>query len=266
MALNTPINWSELGARFLSGLVSIGAGAGVVDQPTGVEPEIQPPHFHPAESARWFQQLAEYAGLLNARALKTYRLQLDRVAAGEATPAEVQQTASEFLGNQLPHSLQHAGQLYLDLMNGLTEIRAAYEEDYFHSILATADGRDVEPQVVLNLAGPHGGTASASLAVANVTHQPAIIRCTATEVRRADGKGPAFAPHIVVTPEELQLDPGEEGTLQLSLELEKDRYDEAALHVGSLYITGQGDEPLEVKLRITAVAAEAGNEKSRPSP
>jgi len=262
---------SELGARFLSGLVRIAAGAGNADawgqgQPAGVfEPDIQPPQFEPSDPARWFQQIAEYAGQLNARALKAYRLQLDRVAAGEATPHDVQQTTSDYLTNQLPLYLQHAGQLYLDLLNGLNEIRASYEEDYFLSLLATAqattDGREIEPPVVLSLTGPHGGTASASLAVANTTQERTTVRCTVTEVRRADGQGPAFAPQIAIAPEGLELDPGEEGTLQLSLQLDANHYDADALHVGSLYITGQGDLQVEVKLRITPVTTPADDER-----
>jgi hypothetical protein len=262
---------NELGARFLSGLVRIGAGTGNMD-PRGqaasagaFEPDIEAPHFNPSDPTRWFQQLAEYAGQLNARALKAYRSQLDRVAAGETTPGEVQQTTSEYLANQLPLYLQHAGQLYLDLLNGLNEIRSSYEEDYFLSILSTAEGREADPPVVLNLTGPRGGTVSASLAVANITQERTTIHCTATDVRRADGQGPAFAPRIAISPEGLELQPGQEGTLQLSVRLDGSDYDADALHVGSLYITGQGDLPVEVKLRITAVAAEASGERSRGS-
>ncbi|MGA3087869.1 MAG: hypothetical protein ABSD75_04610 [Terriglobales bacterium] len=260
---------SELGAQFLSGLVRVGtfnaapperAGAG------GFESDIQPPHFEPSDPARWIQQLAEYVGALNARALKAYRRQLDRVAAGEATPGEVQQTTSDYLANHLPLYLQRAGQLYLDLLNGVNEIRAGYEEDYFLTMLAAAPAAGgesaIEPPVVLNLSGPLGGVACASLTVANTTQERTGIRCTATEVRRADGQGPAFEPQIAVTPEGLELDPGQEATLQLSLPLGSD-YDADALHVCSLHITGQGDLYVEVKLRITAVTTLAGGERPR---
>src|SRR5665213_3408549 len=68
---------AELGARFLSGLVQIGAVysreqsepalAGLAD------PEIRPPQFDSADPVKWSKQLAEYAGQLNAGALKAYR-------------------------------------------------------------------------------------------------------------------------------------------------------------------------------------------------
>jgi len=257
---------SELGARFLSGLMRVSAKSIALRGPVeaiGVsEPDIPPPHFEPSEPARWFQQLAEYAGQLNAKALKAYRTQLDRVSTGQATPSEIQQTTSDYLANQLPLYLQQAGQLYLDLLDGLNEIRASYEEDYFLSILSTAGEAETEAPVVLNLTGPPGGTASASLAVANTTPQRTTIQSTVTDVRRADGQGPAFAPQIAIVPDGLALESGEEGTLQVTLQLDAANYDADTLHVGSLYLTGEGNLRVEVKLRITAATAPTGSERS----
>jgi hypothetical protein len=257
---------SELGARFLSGLVRINAkniDLQAMGQSTGVsEPDIPLPHFEPSNPAQWFQQLAEYAGQLNARALKVYRAQLDQVRAGQATPSEIQQTTSDYLANQLPLYLQQAGQLYLDLLDGINEIRARYEEDYFLSILATAGEPETEPPVVLNLTGPQGGTVSASLTIANTTPQRTTIRCAATDVRRADGQGPAFAAKIAFVPERLDLEPGEEGALQLTLQLDGSDYDADRLHVASVHLTGEGNLHVEVKLRITAATTLAGSERS----
>ena len=73
-----------------------------------------------------------------------------------------------------------------------------------------------------------------------------------TDVRRADGQGPAFAPRIAIVPEGLALDSGEEGTLQVTLQLDERDYDADTLHVGSLYLTGDGNLRVEVKLRVTA--------------
>jgi hypothetical protein len=260
---------SDLGARFLSGLVRIGNGSidsrGPNEPSVVFEPAMQPPHFEPSDPARWFQQFAEYAGQLSARALKAYREQLDRVAAAQVTPSEVQQTASDYLTSRLPLYLQHASQLYLDLLNGINEIRASYEEDYFLSILATANGPESDPPVVLNLSGPHGGTASASLTVANTMPERSTIHCTVTDVRRADGQGPGFAPRIAIVPAELVLESGEERTLELSLQLDETRYDANALHVGSLYVAGQGELPVEVKLRVTPVTTPMDGEGARRS-
>src|SRR2546423_9256208 len=78
--------FAEVGSRFLSDVVRLGVGFS--QQPPhedaeGAEREIVPPRFDTSNPARWYEQMAEYAGQLNARAIKAYRSQLDRVAAGE---------------------------------------------------------------------------------------------------------------------------------------------------------------------------------------
>jgi hypothetical protein len=250
---------AEVGARFLSDLLRLGAS---VPQPragsdadTASEPEITPPRFDPANPARWFEQLAEYAGLLNGRALKAYRAQLDRVAAGETTPSEVQQATSDYLIHQLPNYLQQLAGLYFGLLNGLNDVRAEYEEDYLRGVLATAVPEERQPPLVLSLSGPVGSTTSATLSVTNTTGERASVRHRVSDVRRADGVGPAFDPKVLVAPKTLELGPEEEGVLSLSLPLEAEHYDPDALYIGTLYVTGGADLRVEVQLRITATAA-----------
>ncbi len=247
---------AQLTGKFLSVLVSIAAfhsqeQAG--QSPGGSEePDILPPQFDPADAARWFQQLAEYAGRLNARALKAYRAQLDRVAAGETTPSQIQEATSAYLSNRLPEYLQSVGQLYFDLLSDLNDIRAEYEEDYFLGMLATANRVDESQPLVLNLIAPLGETTVTSLEVENSTEKRTTIRCSVTEVRRTDGVGPAFDPKITITPEALDLGPGEQGNVRLSLRLDETDYDAGALYSGTLFIAGQAELPVEVLLRITA--------------
>jgi len=246
----------QLNANFLSELIRIGA----IYSPEQTEfaaaisedPELRPPQFNPADAATWFQQLADYAGRMNAKALKAYRAQLDRVAAGETTPSEVQATTSKYLSDRLPDYLQHVGQLYLDLVRGLNDLRAEYEEEYFRGMLATANRQDESQLLVVNLTAPLGEATTASLEVENSTEKPTTIRCSMTDVRRTDGVSPAFAPNITFTPETLDLAPGEEGKLRLSLQLDEADYDTGALYSGILFITGQAELPVEVLLRITA--------------
>lgn len=250
---------AEVGARFLSDLLRLGASlpqpGGASDGGAAGEPEVPPPHFDPANAARWFEQLAEYAGSLNARALKMYRAQLDRVAAGELTPSEVQQNTSDYLSHQLPDYLQQLAGLYFGLLNGLNEVRAEYEETYFRGVLGPAAGEEHEAPVVLALRGPIGTTASANLTVTNTTGERATVRHLVSDIRRADGVGPAFDPKISIVPSALELGPAEEGVLNLSLGLDSEHYDSDALYVGVLYVTGGADLRVEVQLRITTAAA-----------
>jgi hypothetical protein len=248
--------FAEVGSRFLSDLVRLGSSFSQRSPDAGAaERESAPPQFDASNPARWFEQLAEYAGQLNARAVKAYRSQLDRVAAVETTPSEVQQQTAEQMAQQLPGYMQLMTQLYFDLLNGLNGVRSAYEETYFRGLLATGEPDEGEATVTLTLAGPAGATAAASLSVTNTTGQRTRIGHEIADVRRVDGAGPSLVPAIALVPETLELGPDEEGTLTISLGLDPEVYDSDALYTGSLYLTGGSDVPLEVELRILATAA-----------
>ena len=218
------------------------------------EHAIVPPRFDPSNPGRWYEQLAEYAGQLNARAVKTYREQLDRVAAGERTPSEVQQHTAEQMARQLPNYMQAMTHLYFDLLNGLNDVRAAYEETYFRGLLAGTQAEESDATVALTLAGPVGTTAAASLSVTNTTGQRARITHQVFDVRRVDGAGPSLVPGVAFVPETLDLGPDEEGTLTISLRLDPEQYDTDALYSGKMHLSGGSDVPLEVELRILATA------------
>ncbi|MEN3335733.1 MAG: hypothetical protein V7641_5098 [Blastocatellia bacterium] len=247
---------AQLNGKFLSELVGITAAhsqeQAELAPGNSAEPDILPPQFDAADAARWSQQLAEYAGQLSARALKAYRAQLDRIVAGETTPSQIQDATSAYLSNRLPDYLQRVSQLFFDLLSDLNNIRAEYEEDYFLGMLATANRVDESQALVLNLTAPLGETTVASLEVENFTEKRATIRYSVTEVRRTDGVGPAFDPKITITPETLDLGPGEQGNVRLSLRLDETDYDVGALYSGTLFIAGQAELPVEVLLRIIA--------------
>ena len=246
---------AEAGARFLAELLQLSASLGQrPGSDSSPEAEMVPPRFDASNPVRWFEQLAEYAGELNARAVKAYRAQLDRVAAGEATPSEVQATTADYLARQLPDYLQRLTHLYFDLLNVLSDVRARYEETYFRGVLGETRAEESEAAAALTLAGPSGATVSASLVVTNTAAQRARIGYTVTEVRRPDGVGKAFVPAVTVFPETLELEPNEEGTLTLSLRLDPLQYDPEALYTGTLYVTGSAGLQVEVQLRILAEA------------
>jgi hypothetical protein len=254
--------FAEVGSRFLSDLVRLGSS---FSQPAPnaaeVERETVPPRFDTSNPARWYEQVAEYVGELNARAIKAYRSQLDRVAAGETTPSEIQQHTAEQMAQQLPGYMQLMTQLYFDLLNGLNDVRSAYEEAYFRGLLAMAKPDDSDAPVTLTLAGPVGTTSAASLSITNTTGQPTRIGHQIVDVRRVDGAGPSFVPAIAFAPETLELEPDEEGTLTVSLQLDPEQYDSDALYRGALLLTGGSDVPLQVELRIlaTPVASKPSN-------
>ena len=91
-----------------------------------------------------------------------------------------------------------------------------------------------------------------SFILANTTGARTPIRYVGTEVRRTDGVGAAFAPKIVIQPEALELGPGEEATISFSLQLQAGQYEADIPYLGFLYITGEGDLRVEMRLRIIA--------------
>ena len=250
---------SELGSRFLSRLVDLSSSFSRqgVDSvaPNFGEPELVPPRFEADSPLIWFEQLAEYAGRLNNRALKAYREQLDQVAAGEKTPAQVQQNTVDNLSKRFPQLLQQVTELYFDLLNGLNDVRATYERDYFQSVLALANKPERIPPVVVNLTAPRGEVAFASLSVANTSAEKCNVLFRFTNARRVDGAGPAFTPELEITPPVVELAPGQEQKFRLSLRLDPTHFQEGVIYNSTLFISGGDALRVELNLRIVATAA-----------
>ncbi len=249
------VKLSDVTLRFFSGVVqsSTAYSREMADVLTpDVAPPFPMPTLDPSDPARWFQQLAEYGRELSENAASAYQSFLDRVSAGEVAPREVQLAAAGFFERRVPEFLHDLGSRYFELLNGLNDIRSGGEQEFLADLLATAgrDGR--EPALVLNLVGPLGTSCTATISLANTRDERAIIRCSVTDVRRIDGVGPAFIPRIDITPDHLELAPGEEAVLSVVVRLDEGDYDPNVQYVGALFITGHGEPRLEVPLRITA--------------
>jgi hypothetical protein len=211
---------------------------------------------------------------------------IERVSQGQVSPADLQKSLAEFARSRgheyassisalherfldqlvqfslaratktspteldpVPAFVDQITRLYFTLLNDLTDVRTKHEEDYLRQALVIGAPTGGE---AITLVADVGATASASLSVASGTAAPATIQCIATDVRRADGVGPAFVPDIVITPDVLEVEPGAEAAVHLSLRLDESVYHPEALYVGELQIL-RGTRPrLDVPLRITA--------------
>jgi len=131
---------------------------------------------------------------------------------------------------------------------------------------AMATQHEQESDAVLSLVGRVGGTVSASLPLRNTGETRASIRCKVSEVRRADGIGPAFAPKVSIDRPRLALAPGEETSLSLSLHLDKTAYDVGPIYVGVVRVTGLGGSTRAVPLRIIATKAAPARRRMKQSP
>jgi hypothetical protein len=247
---------ARLNARFFTEMVRIGTtyahelGQAVLPG-AGVPPE-PPPAFDAANPAGWFQDLSAYSQRLGTSFAATYQTLVERAAAGEVAPGQVQEAAAGFLQRRLLEYVGDLARLYFELLNDLTELRVRSEQEFLSGVLSRADGND--GRFELGLTAPLGETATASLAIANTRDEVARIRCHITDVRREDAVGPAFAPDVDVVPEPLELAPGEEARLALMLRLGVATYEPGLLYVATLHITGHGEPRMEVPLRIAPTA------------
>nr|UXE45872.1 hypothetical protein Hi04_10k_c5380_00024 [uncultured bacterium] len=213
------------------------------------------PKLDSSNATAWFRDLTDYSHSLSAHIATSYKAFLDRVAAGQIATDSLKNVASEYLERRFPEYLEQLGQLYFDLLSDLNDLRAAGEQEFLSGTLANAKREKAPVAVALNLAGPAGSVASATLSITNTRMQPATIRYRFTDVRRADAIGPSFAPKFTVAPADLELGPGEEASLAIMLALDEAEYTPNALYLGELHLTGHGEPRLEVPLRITLVAS-----------
>lgn len=215
-----------------------------------------PPAFDSDDPIRWYQQLTDYASHLNSEALAAYQALLDGVADGTISPDRLRQSSTAFLERRLPEHMSRLSAMYFDLLNGLNDLRSEYEEVLLRRVLATSRSANQDMPIALNLSGRLGETATASLTLTNTQPERANIRCAVTDLRRADGIGPAFVSSISVAPMLLSLGPGEEASLSVSLRLDDGLFEADVFYVGSVQITRRGEPRLDVPLRIKASAAE----------
>jgi hypothetical protein len=254
---------AQLNMRFFSEMVRIGTAyaheLGHALLPDAPVPPVPPP-FDASDPAGWFQQLGEYSQQLSTSVAGTYQMLVDRAAAGDLPAGQIQEATNAYLQRRLPEYLSELGRLYFELLHGLTELRVESEQEFLTGVLQRGNGAGGAQAFELTLAAPLGGTATASLSITNGRDERARIRCDATEVRRADGVGPAFVPDVSVEPDGLELAPEEEGRLVVKLRLDEGRYEPGVLYVGSLQIAGHGEPRLEVPLQITAAGPVASTD------
>ena len=90
------------------------------------------------------------------------------------------------------------------------------------------------------------------MSITNTRDVPSVIRCEVADVRRCDGIGPAFAPHIALAPEHLELAPGEEARVMSLLLLEETVYGAGAQYVARCTSPAVASRMSRFPLRITA--------------
>ena len=212
------------------------------------------PQLDAKDPAGWFVQLADYRQRLTQHIATSYRDFFDRVAAGTVASADLQHLASEYLDRRFPEYIRGLGRLYFELLNELNDVRSVGEQEYLTGVLASVARPARRIALAVDLTAPVDSTASATLSITNSRNEPTQVHCRLSPVRRADGVGPAFEPSISISPQPLELAALQEATLEITVQLDPADYEPDRQYVGSLHISGHGEETLEVQLRIMARA------------
>jgi hypothetical protein len=251
---------ADVYARFFAGLARLVAEpwlepgqeqAGV----TGVDGQLTNPQpIDEANPGSWFERLAAQALRVSSDHVSAFHTNVAS-AAENSGPGAGRRRAAAAGRVEGAARLSRLTALYVDLIDGISEAASASEDEYLRGVLATAYGTAPGTPGGLQLEGQVGEAAEASLSIENTTGALAMIRCSVSPVRRADGIGPAFAPQAVVMPAHVVLHAGEDTQVRLQVALEAGSYEAGAVYVGTLHVHRDGDPRLDVPLRIIPIRA-----------
>lgn len=184
------------------------------------------------------------------RAVESYFERLAAVARGEATPNDLRRSTSSRLNAAVADELSRAANTWFDFLGTLDEQRGRFAEEYLMTVLRSVDPLGFHGDVV-EIAGPVNTTVETVVTFDADAIERAVVRCAVSDVRRADGVGPAFTPQLVLTPDEIVLERAHDAALSLSLWLDDAIYDRGSPYVGALHVTRDDAPRLEIPLRIT---------------
>jgi hypothetical protein len=249
--------FAALTTRFFSRLVEVAASYSQ-EMAEAVMPGAPSPPSLPKLDASdpntWFRQLTDYSHGLSAHIASSYKSFLDRVAKGKVDSENLKAVASEYLERRFPEYLRQLGTLYFELLAELNDLRAEIEQDYLSEALAAAELAKRPEEFTLSLTGPSGGVARAMLSIGNTREECTTVRCNVSDLRRVDGVGGTFTARFSVTPEPLELAPAQEGRLTLAFDLDKALFAPNAIYVGALRVSGHGDAPIDIPIKVIATA------------
>ena len=242
---------AEVSMRYLAGLIESGTAYSyeLVERllpGAAVRPRVAAPAFDTTDWSASVGQLSEFATRHSVAHLEMMRSVLERVASGELTPAEVHAGSTEYTTERTPESVRETVQLYFDMLRGLDEVSSDFATRYLRTVL----GQEQRNGFVLAVRGAIGSSAMVRLAVSNTQSSDAAVRCVLTDLRRADGVGPAFEPDVTITPERFTLEPGQERVITLSLFLGRETFEPGPLYVGTLHVLAPGETLLAAPVNV----------------
>ena len=170
--------------------------------------------------------------------------------AEEGVPRDHRRTAAKQMNRSVANQLTRAAAAWFEFLGALDEERGRLAERYLLSVVRTVNPIGFDTDVV-ELTGPLSTTISTVVTLENTRSERASIHCAVSDVRRADGVGPAFVPDLVLAPDAVILERDHEVGVRLSLWLDDTIYDARSQYVGTLQISRDDASRLDVPLRIT---------------
>ena len=183
-------------------------------------------------------------------AVEAHFARLAAVARGEMTPNELRRVTTRRLNTAVADELSRAAGVWFEFLGTLDEQRGRFAEECLMTVLRSVDPVGFHGDVV-EIAGPVNTTISTVVTFDGALADRAILRCGVSDVRRADGVGPAFMPDLLLTPDQIVVERARDARLSLSLWLDQAIYEQGSPYVGALHITRDGAPRLEIPLRIT---------------
>lgn len=180
----------------------------------------------------------------------TFFADLADVAQGTKTPGEFRRASTKQYNSTLASALSSGARAWFELLGALDEERGRFAEEYLVDVLRRANPIGFHGDVV-ELSGPIDSELSTTLTLDNTLTDRAVIHCGVSDVRRADGVGPAFIPALVFAPEEVIVEGASDAQLSVSLWLDRAVYQTQSAYVGSLHISRDDAPRLDIPLRIT---------------
>jgi hypothetical protein len=210
-----------------------------------------PPAPTGADVMEWFQALSTYATQQSSQAIARHQRLVDAVAKGEIPPAQMQEQGRRFLETHAPDLLNEVMQLGLGFVGRLQQSSATLTDGLYDRVLGKeAQAAAVpDPPVYMDLTGPAGSIAEASLVIENTRAEPAAVTCRVSEfAARAFGR--RFRAPIEISPAQVTLDAGEQREITLRLPLDAAMFAPGADYVATLQITGAGEHDFVVHLLV----------------
>lgn len=180
----------------------------------------------------------------------TYFADLVAVAEGTKQPNDFRRASSKQLNTTLANTLAGGARAWFEFLGALDEERGRFAEAYLIDVLRRANPIGFHGDVV-ELSGPMNAHLTTTVTLDNTLTDRAVLHCGVSDVRRADGVGPAFIPALVFAPEEIIVEGADDAQLSISLWLDAAVYHTQSPYVGSLHISRDDAPRLDIPLRIT---------------